>query len=77
MEYIDLRQGSCNAHQFAIYLRNLEDHLPQYTEKQRTLHYFSKLRKDLRNAISNHYNILKIMQDIIVLAYRMKQNQCS
>ena len=74
MEYMDARQGSRNAHQFATYLRNLEDYLPQYTKEQRTLHYFFKLRKDLRNAISNHYNILKTMQDIVALAYRMEQN---
>ena len=60
MEYIDVIQGSRNTYQFAIYLRNLENYLPQYTKKQRTLHYFSKLCKDLRNAIFNHYNIPKI-----------------
>ena len=57
-----------NARTFLTYLETLETQMTPYTEDQKLYHYFSRLRKDLRLAITDHNLIPATRRELYSLA---------
>lgn len=73
-QYERARQGDHQtAHQFAEYLRTLEDQFQDsYTEQQRAQHYLNKLKPHLRAAITAKGDMPPTLQELVSLASRME-----
>ncbi|GAB7336849.1 hypothetical protein MBLNU13_g00019t1 [Cladosporium sp. NU13] len=67
------REGQ-NARTFLTYLETLETQMTPYTEDQKLYHYFSRLRKDLRLAITDHNLIPATRRELCSLASQLEKN---
>lgn len=76
-QYQDAKQKQGQTvHAFETYLSELEAQLPvQYTEEQSHLHLFTRLRPELRTAITNYQNIPTTRYGLVALAARLEKNQ--
>ena len=63
-----------NARTFLTYLETLETQMTPYTEDQKLYHYFSRLRKDLRLAITDHNLIPATRRELCSLASQLERN---
>lgn len=63
-----------NVREFDVYLTNLKAHLILYTEKQQMTHFFTKLRRKIRDAVTNYQTIPKIKTELLMVAARIKNN---
>ena len=74
-QYQDAKQGpNQTAQSFSIYLAGLEAQLPPYTEEQRVIHFFTRLRPDLRRLLANYQDIPKTWDGIVALATKIEMN---
>ena len=71
-------EASQRSHQsvrtFAAYLSTLENQLPAYNEEHRRSHLFTKLRPELRIAITNVQSVPNTREGLINLAARLETN---
>jgi hypothetical protein len=64
------------ARAFDTFLSNIESRFTeQYTEEQRRMNYFTKLRPELRGALLNYQDLPATRQGIVELATRLENNQ--
>jgi hypothetical protein len=63
---------SCRA--FLTYLETLESQMTPYTEEQKLWHYFARLRKDIRLAITDHNLIPTTRRELASLATQLEKN---
>ena len=74
-EYMDTRQKAGQSVQaFHAYLSTLESQLPPYSNEHQRAHFFTKLRPELRSAITNYQDIPKTLPGLIALASRLEGN---
>ena len=75
-QYADATQGaSQSVHSFAAYMNNLEAQMPVlYNEAQRRIQFFTKLRPELRKAITNYQDMPHTRDGLIALAARLENN---
>ena len=59
---------------FAAYLSTLEAQLPPYKEEQLVMHFFTKLRPEVRKALSNYQNLPDKRDSLVALAARLESN---
>jgi hypothetical protein len=59
---------------FDVFLNNLESQLTSYSEKQRIIHLFIKLKSKLRAALTNYQNLFIIKKKLLILTNRLKNN---
>lgn len=67
------REGQ-SARTFLTYLETLETQMDPYTEQQKLYHYFSRLRRDLRLAITDHNLIPQTRRELCSLASKLEKN---
>ena len=63
-----------SVHAFASYLETLEAELPPYSDEHRRQHLMSKLRPELRRALTNHQHIPTTYSTLMALAARIEEN---
>lgn len=74
-KFMDSRQGPAQSAQaFHAYLSQLESQLLPYTEYQNTYHYFTKLREDLRIALTNYGDLPGTREKMVARAAALEKN---
>jgi hypothetical protein len=63
-----------SVHAFATYLETLEADLPPYSDEHRRQHIFTKLKPEIRSAITNYQDIPETCAGLISLAARLEEN---
>jgi len=79
---LDTHEAYANAKQrdgqtaraFLTYMETLEQQLDPYTLKQRLYHYYSRLRPELRIAVTNHNFVPTDREELCNLATRLEKN---
>jgi hypothetical protein len=64
-----------SVHAFVTYLETLEAEIEPYGETHRRQHLLTKLRPEIRNAITNYQDIPETRAGLISLAARLEENQ--
>lgn len=59
---------------FSLYLQNLEDKLPEYSEAHKKQHFLTKLRPELRRGIMSMEHIPDTRDEMIEAAARIEEN---
>lgn len=74
-QFADAKQGEKQTVQnFDTHLQYLEAQLPLFTEDQRRMNFFTKLRPILRAALTNYQNIPNDRESLVGLAARIELN---
>lgn len=74
--YQEARQSADQSvHNFEVYLSRLEAQLPSRSEEQRRMDFFTKLRPDLRAALTNYQDLPVAKDSLVALAARLEMNQ--
>lgn len=74
-KFMDAKQGPLQSAQaFHIYLSHLEAQLMPYSEHQDTYHYFTKLREDLRIALTNYGSLPTTREGMVARASVLEKN---
>lgn len=78
-QYADATQApSQSVQSFAAYINSLEAQLSIiYNEDQRRIQFFTKLRPEIRTAITNYEDMPKTRDGLISLASRLEKNKSS
>ena len=61
-------------HSFEAYLRSLEAQLPPFSPAHLVSNLFTKLRPDLRKALTNYQDLPKTRDGLLALAARLEHN---
>jgi len=64
-------------HAFAAYLSTLKVQLTSYSEKQLVMHFFTKLRSEIRKVLLNYQDLLDKQDSLIALIAQLKSNLCT
>ena len=74
-KYERAEQGSNqDVRAFVLYLQELEDKLPEYTEDQKTQHFVTKIKPEVRRALYVLEHLPKTRDDMIEAAARIEEN---
>jgi len=65
---------SQSVHTFAAYLSILKAQLMSYNEKQLIMHFFTKLRSEIKKILLNYQDLLNKQDSLIALTAQLKSN---
>ncbi len=65
---------SQSVHTFAAYLSTLKVQLMSYNEKQLIMHFFTRLRSEIRKILLNYQDLLNKQDSLIALTVQLKSN---
>ena len=68
---------SQSVHAFAAYLSTLKAQLMSYNEKQLIMHFFTRLRSEIRKILLNYQDLLNKQDSLITLTAQLKSNLCA
>jgi len=63
-----------SVHAFAAYLSTLKVQLMSYNEKQLIMHFFTRLRSEIRKILLNYQDLLNKQDSLIALTAQLKSN---
>ena len=69
-----VQKSGQSVHAFAAYLSTLEAQLPPYNEEHLVMHLFTKLRPEIRKALSNYQDLPNKRDSLVALAARLENN---
>ena len=61
-------------HVFDVYFNNLKVQFSSYMEKQKRIHFFTKLKSSIKIVLTNYQNLFSIKKNLLSLTARLKNN---
>ncbi len=69
-----VQKSDQSVHAFAAYLSTLKAQLMSYNEKQLIMHFFTRLRSEIRKILLNYQDLLNKQDSLITLTVQLKSN---